>query len=105
MNLLFRTDASLTMGTGHVMRCIALAQACQDTGGRAAFVTAESTAGIQARLAEESYPAISVSCAAGSKDDSGQTIALARENQADWIVVDGYQFGGEYQRALKAAGF
>jgi UDP-2,4-diacetamido-2,4,6-trideoxy-beta-L-altropyranose hydrolase len=104
MNLLFRTDGSATMGTGHVMRCIALAQAVQDTGGQAAFAVAESTSGIQARLAEECCEALVISGAAGSKDDSSQTIAFAREKRADWIVVDGYQFGGDYQRGLKAAG-
>jgi UDP-2,4-diacetamido-2,4,6-trideoxy-beta-L-altropyranose hydrolase len=105
MNLLFRTDGSATIGTGHVMRCIALAQALQDTGGQAAFAVAESTPGIQARLAEESCAVLAVSGAAGGKDDSSHTIACAREKLADWVVVDGYQFGGDYQSALKAAGF
>src|SRR5882762_9648959 len=105
MNLLFRTDASLTMGTGHVMRCIALAQACQDAGGRVAFVMVQSTAGIQARLAQESCEVLSISCAAGSEDDVRQTIPLARGRQAEWVVVDGYQFGADYPCALKAAGF
>jgi UDP-2,4-diacetamido-2,4,6-trideoxy-beta-L-altropyranose hydrolase len=105
MNLLFRTDASLTMGTGHVMRCIALAQACQDAGGSATFVMAESTPGIQAKLAEESCEAFPIACVVASEDDSRQTASLARKNRAEWIVVDGYQFGGDYQRALKADGF
>ena len=105
MNLLFRTDASLTMGTGHVMRCVALAQAWQDAGGRAVFAMAETTTGIQARLAAESCEVRSVSCVAGTEQDSAQTIALARELAAEWIVVDGYQFNADYQRALKAAGF
>jgi UDP-2,4-diacetamido-2,4,6-trideoxy-beta-L-altropyranose hydrolase len=105
MNLLFRTDASLTMGTGHVMRCVALAQALQDAGGRAAFVMAETTAGIQAKLAEESCEVFSISCVIASEDDSLQTSALARKSEADWVVVDGYRFGADYQRALKAAGF
>ena len=105
MNLLFRTDASLTMGTGHVMRCIALAQTAQDAGGRAAFALAESTAGIRAKLAEESCEVLPITAEAGSEHDSGQCIALARQQRADWIIVDGYQFGDDYQRALKAAGF
>jgi UDP-2,4-diacetamido-2,4,6-trideoxy-beta-L-altropyranose hydrolase len=109
MNLLFRTDASLTMGTGHVMRCIALAQAAQDAGGRVVFAMAESTAGVQTRLAGELQEVLflssAASCAAGSDDDAQQTIALARERAVDWIVVDGYQFTALYQRALKAAGF
>jgi len=104
-SLLIRVDASLKMGTGHVMRCIALAQTWQIAGGRATFVMAESTPGIQARLAQESCGVLSILCAAGSEDDVLQTITLARGRQVEWVVVDGYQFGGDYSSELKAAGF
>jgi UDP-2,4-diacetamido-2,4,6-trideoxy-beta-L-altropyranose hydrolase len=104
MNLLFRTDASVTMGTGHVMRCIALAQAVQDAGGSAVFAMAATTAGVQARLAAESCDLLFLPCDGRSDEDAQQTISLARERAVDWIVVDGYQFTADYQQALKAAG-
>ncbi len=104
MNLLFRTDASVRMGTGHVMRCLALAQAWQDAGGRAVFAMAEATPAIQARLGGQSCEIIGVTHPAGSMADSHQLSAYAVERNADWVVVDGYQFGSEYQRRLKEAG-
>ncbi len=104
MNLFFRADASVAMGTGHVMRCLALAQAWQDAGGRAVFAMAEATSAIQSRLTAESCEVVSLSHTAGSAEDASQTIALADERKSDWMVVDGYQFGGEYQSALKRTG-
>jgi UDP-2,4-diacetamido-2,4,6-trideoxy-beta-L-altropyranose hydrolase len=86
------------------MRCLALAQAWQDAGRRAVFAMAEATPAIEARLAAESCDVISVPSAVGTLDDSAQTIALARQQNADWIVVDGYRFAADYQRALKDAG-
>jgi UDP-2,4-diacetamido-2,4,6-trideoxy-beta-L-altropyranose hydrolase len=105
MNLLLRADASIAIGTGHVMRCLALAQAWQDAGGRVVFAMAEATPAIQVRLAAESCEVVSVPHAAGTADDASQTIALAHERKSDWIVVDGYRFTADYQRVLKAAGF
>jgi UDP-2,4-diacetamido-2,4,6-trideoxy-beta-L-altropyranose hydrolase len=105
MNLLLRADASIAIGTGHVMRCLALAQAWQDAGGRVVFAMAEATPAIQTRLVAESCEVVTVSHPAGTAGDAGQTIALAAEQKSDWIVVDGYQFGADYQLALKSAGF
>jgi UDP-2,4-diacetamido-2,4,6-trideoxy-beta-L-altropyranose hydrolase len=103
--ILIRADASVAMGTGHLMRCIALAQAWQDVGGRAMFAMAELTAALRERIVAESCEMAKISSSPGTAADVLQTIDLARQGTCEWIVVDGYHFEADYQRKLKDAGF
>ena len=41
MRIVFRTDASLTIGTGHVMRCLTLASILRDRNAVVSFVCRE----------------------------------------------------------------
>jgi UDP-2,4-diacetamido-2,4,6-trideoxy-beta-L-altropyranose hydrolase len=103
--LLIRADANLAMGTGHVMRCLALAQSWQDTGGSAVFAIADPVTWARERLSKESVETLLISASPGTEEDARETSELARQHAAAWVVVDGYQFGADYQRTLKSAGF
>jgi UDP-2,4-diacetamido-2,4,6-trideoxy-beta-L-altropyranose hydrolase len=102
--LLVRADANAAIGTGHVMRSIALAEAWQDAGGEAAFAMAQTSDSIRSRIANESWKMRAVPFAMGSKEDLQHTIALAQKQNCEWVVVDGYQFDADYQSGLKAVG-
>ena len=102
--LILRADASIAMGTGHVMRCLALAQGWQDQAGQCTFVMAESTSGAEERIRKENLEVVTVTESPGSAQDAARMDELARARQAAWVVLDGYQFDVEYQRRLKAAG-
>ncbi|HZW30749.1 MAG TPA: UDP-2,4-diacetamido-2,4,6-trideoxy-beta-L-altropyranose hydrolase [Isosphaeraceae bacterium] len=102
--LAIRADAGARMGTGHLMRCLALAQAWHDAGGSCVFLAAELPAALEDRLATEGMPVRRVRAEPGSAADAEQTARLARATGAAWVVVDGYGFGTSFQRALKQAG-
>ena len=86
------------------MRCLALAQAWQDTGGNVAFAMAESTPAIDRRLRSEGIEIVQLEVSPNSIEDARDVSALARRCHATWIVVDGYRLDSEYQRNLKNAG-
>ncbi len=101
MSIIFRTDASKVIGTGHVMRCLALAQAWQEQGENLVFLMASSVPALDKRLISEGIEIINLSAELGSVEDAEKTIAVADKLAANWLVVDGYHFSEKYQKLLK----
>ncbi len=103
--LLLRADGDAQIGTGHVMRCLALAQAWQAQGGAAHFVCNSTLpAPLAERLRNEGATLTTLAAMPGSAADAAETVALATKMAVEWVVVDGYHFDAAYQQALKAAG-
>lgn len=102
--LVVRADASIAMGTGHIMRGVALAQGWQDAGGNVVFAMAQSTPAVDARLHSERMELVRLKDLPNSVGDAREIAALAYARDAACVVVDGYQFDSEYQRNLKSAG-
>jgi len=100
-HLIIRADASTEIGIGHVMRCLALSQAWQDTGGYATFAVATKVPALEDRLKRDDMDVQYVAAQPGSVDDARQTAALARQAGAVCVVLDGYHFSAEYQEIIK----
>jgi UDP-2,4-diacetamido-2,4,6-trideoxy-beta-L-altropyranose hydrolase len=103
-DLLLRTEASVAIGTGHVMRCLALAQAWRHAGGHAIFAMAEATPAVEERLRSEGFEVARPGVRVGSAADAEEAARLAHKHNVSWVVVDGYEFGAEYQATLKSRG-
>lgn len=100
VNLTIRTDCSPTIGTGHVMRMIALGQAWRALGGSVRFVG--ETSPLNDRLAAEGFETFQVPSI--HPDIADLETLLEQTAPGDRIALDGYHFDVGYQRALRLAG-
>jgi UDP-2,4-diacetamido-2,4,6-trideoxy-beta-L-altropyranose hydrolase len=95
--LVIRADASATIGVGHVMRCLALAEAWLESGGRVTFAMKAVPEALAARIERAGARVTRVETA----DDAAQ---IARGLGARFAVVDGYHLGAAHQEALAGVG-
>ncbi len=103
-HLVLRADADPSIGTGHLMRCLALTQEWKVAEGSSTFVVQPEVPTLRKRLEEEGMRVARVEGDPGTHQDALNTIQVARDNEARWVVIDGYRFGARYQRALKESG-
>lgn len=109
--LVIRADATSVSGTGHVMRCLALAQAWQDKGGKVVFISHCESEILQRRIIFEGIDFISIDKTHPDSFDCDLTrgvldkLKTGGEKTGPWLVVDGYHFDAEYQKSIKAAGY
>jgi UDP-2,4-diacetamido-2,4,6-trideoxy-beta-L-altropyranose hydrolase len=83
------------------MRCLALAQVWSTAAGSCEFVLAHGTPELESRIGEEGFRVDSITAEPGSDDDVRQTLEITHERNAAWVVIDGYRFTADYQRAIK----
>jgi UDP-2,4-diacetamido-2,4,6-trideoxy-beta-L-altropyranose hydrolase len=102
--LLFRGDASATIGTGHVMRCLAMAQAWKRAGGEAVFAIAESPEALIKRFVDDGFSTISFPVVPASSDDFELLLSHVRRLDAKWVVIDGDHFDSEFLLHLHDSG-
>jgi UDP-2,4-diacetamido-2,4,6-trideoxy-beta-L-altropyranose hydrolase len=86
------------MGTGHVMRCLALGQAWQEAGGAVDFLTRCESGALVDRLLSEG---VNVSRLPAGPDWPALGAAIS-ESHAAALVLDGYHFDPEYQQRARS---
>lgn len=102
--IVLRADASASQGTGHVMRCLALALALRERGVTPVMASAECPEALVERVLSAGVKVARLGEEVGTAEDAAATLRIAGEEGAEWVLTDGYRFGLDYQRALRGAG-
>lgn len=120
LQIIFRTDASWIIGTGHVMRCLNLAGALVGRGAEVSFICREHDGHLCDLIKErgfavhrlptsaedftsEATPAHAAWLGATWQEDADQTCAVIKilGTKPDWLVVDHYALDSRWECALR----
>jgi UDP-2,4-diacetamido-2,4,6-trideoxy-beta-L-altropyranose hydrolase len=114
----FRVDASTDMGTGHVMRCVALAERLQCKAGEIHFIARAMPEAYQEHILRRGYSIHLLPSATRPADNSGSpahadwlgadwredaqqtTVAIAAFGGADVLVIDHYAIDIRWEAVL-----
>lgn len=104
--VLIRVDASPTIGSGHLVRMLALAQLLRDHGVTVTLATIGPAGDSFVATSDERFDRVALpeSIAAGSPGDASMIVRAIHRLRPDWVVLDGYGFDETYQRTIRAIG-
>ena len=117
MRVIFRVDASLQMGTGHVMRCLTLAQALKENGEDVEFICRKHKGNLIEKIYSSGFNvhelkvfkevdfdnklAHSHWLGVTQQQDADDCINTLKKEKIDWLIVDHYAIDEDWQCKLK----
>ncbi|MGL5291542.1 MAG: UDP-2,4-diacetamido-2,4,6-trideoxy-beta-L-altropyranose hydrolase, partial [Vibrionaceae bacterium] len=116
MKIVIRADASLWIGSGHVMRCLVLADALRARGAQVFFATLTQPCDLNAYIAKRGFSVIALSDITAKAprfvDDYQGWLQrtqfedaadfIEKVNAADLVIVDHYALDKVWQQQVKA---
>ena len=102
--LIIRADATPDIGTGHLMRTLALAHAWREQAGDVIFVSCCRSPDLRRRIAAVARQVVDLNRAHPDPEDWEKTVRVLKAEAEAWVVVDGYNFDGGYHNSIRALG-
>lgn len=97
-----RADASTTLGSGHVMRCLTLAAVLRARGAEVVFFCAEQPGDRCTYIERQSFRVVRLPAFTDAAADlRHMQAALADEAVFDWLVVDHYRLDAAWERGMR----
>ena len=94
MNILFRADSSSTIGTGHIMRDLVLAEQFKDSN--IIFAIQDFPGNINQKIKEKDYKIEIL-----NSNEIEELIDIIKKHSIDMIIIDHYGIDDNYEKELK----
>jgi UDP-2,4-diacetamido-2,4,6-trideoxy-beta-L-altropyranose hydrolase len=101
MQIVFRTEASVQIGTGHVMRCLTLADALRLKGADCTFFCQDLTGNLIDLIIERGHHAVMLDTTESLQTDAINTQRAIGSRTVDWLVVDHYALDHRWEKAMR----
>lgn len=105
MKVAIRADASVEIGTGHIMRCLTLATALQFQGSEVFFICKTLLENLEHKIRNQGFQVVRLGgCVAWNHSvDAQATISVIQQysSEIDWLIVDHYQIGRSWEQLIR----
>lgn len=109
MKVMIRTDSSSTIGSGHLMRCLTLADCLRLAGVSVTFICRDLPGNLYNEVIRQKFKLCLLEHKSGIEaeisDDDAQSTAgiIARDGGADWLMVDNYALDKAWETLLRGS--
>ena len=118
MHISIRVDSSRKIGSGHVMRCLTLAEELREFGVTVEFITRDHLGNINEHIKNKDFKVnllpnsttnqqqnlIGYEQWVGVKPDidADETIQIVKDKKVDWLIIDHYALDHNWEERLRA---